>query len=367
MGYGDLVLFSSAPPPGLTKAGFDDTMGENICESEYEKMKDTKLFAVLPPYISTPDGMAVDSEGNLVLSCPNFADDSQSGVMVKITPTAEVTHWFDVPVHPETGKARNMGIAFDDEGYLYVCDNQGWSEREDLIFKGRVLKIKADKEGNILSCVTIATGMEHPNGVRYKDGYIYVTQSYMHPVKREDGKLTSGVYRFAVDECNVEVKNDLTDANLFCTFVTENLDCQYGVDGIVFDEKGDLYIGNFGDGAVWRVVLDENGDVKEKILVAKDPGQLQSTDGMCFDDKGNLYIADFSANALGMVTAEGDLVRVAASPDTDGLQGELNQPGEPIFYNNKIVVSCFNLVTGPDKVNTSHTMPCTLAYLELTK
>ena len=328
-------------------------------------MKETKLFAILPTYISTPDGMAVDSEGNLVLSCPNFADPTQSGVMVKITPKGEVTKWFDVPVHPETGKARNMGIAFDDEGYLYVCDNQGWSEQPELLFKGRVLKIKADKEGNILSCVTVAYGMEHPNGVRYKDSYIYVAQSYMHPEKRADGKLVSGVYRFKTDEENVKIENNCSDANLFCSFVTENPDCQYGMDGIVFDDKGDLYVGNFGDGAVWRVTLDEKGNTKEQTLFAKDADQLQSTDGMCFDDKGNLYIADFSANALAVVTPDGVVKRVAASPDTDGLKGELNQPGEPIFYDGKIVASCFNLVTGPDKVNKSHTMPCTLAYLEI--
>lgn len=328
-------------------------------------MNETKLYTILPDYISTPDGMAIDKKGNLVLSCPNFADPDQSGVIVKITPEKEIIHWFDVPVHPETGKARNMGIAFDDEGYLYICDNQGWSEREDLLFKGRVLKIKADESGNILSMVTVAHGMEHPNGVRYKDGYIYVTQSYMHPEKRADGKLTSGVYRFGTDEENVAVTNTLADPNLFCSFVTEAPDCQYGMDGIVFDDKGDLYVGNFGDGAVWKVTLDENGNVKEQFLFAKDASALQSTDGMCFDDKGNLYIADFSANALAMVTPDGKITRIASSPDTDGLNGELNQPGEPIFYNGKIIASCFNLVTGPDKVNTSHTMPCTLAYLDI--
>ena len=325
-------------------------------------MNETKLFAILPDYISTPDGMAIDAEGNLVLSCPNFADPDQSGVMVRITPDGTVERWFDLPVHPETGKARNMGIAFDDKGYLYVCDNQGWSEREDLLFKGRVLKIKADRAGNILSCVTVAYGMEHPNGIRYKDGYLYVTQSYMHPEGGRDGKLVSGIYRFSVDEENVKVSNTCADKNLFLSFVTENPDCQYGLDGIVFDEKGDLYVGNFGDGAIWRVTMDEEGNAKEVKLFAKDEAALQSTDGMCFDDKGNLYVADFSANALAKVTPDGKITRVASSPDNDGLQGELNQPGEPIFYGGKIVVSCFNLVSGPDKVNTGHTEVSTLAY-----
>ena len=39
-------------------------------------MKQSTLFAILPDYINTPDGMAIDQYGNLVLSCPNYADTS---------------------------------------------------------------------------------------------------------------------------------------------------------------------------------------------------------------------------------------------------------------------------------------------------
>ena len=36
-------------------------------------VKESKLFSVLPEYICTPGGMAIDRAGNLVLSCPNYA------------------------------------------------------------------------------------------------------------------------------------------------------------------------------------------------------------------------------------------------------------------------------------------------------
>ena len=36
----------------------------------------SKLFAKLPEYVSTPDGMAIDREGNLILACPNYADEA---------------------------------------------------------------------------------------------------------------------------------------------------------------------------------------------------------------------------------------------------------------------------------------------------
>lgn len=323
---------------------------------------ESKLFAVLPSEIHTPDGMEIDRDGTLVLSCPNFADEKTSGAVYRIRKDGSASKWFDVPVHPETGVARNMGIAFGREGKLFICDNQGWSEKPELLFRGRILCVNTTEEG-YSSYRVVAVGMEHPNGVRYRDGYIYVTQSYMHPVKREDGLLVSGVYRFKEDEEGVVVRNDLTDKNLLCTFVTKNPACQYGCDGIVFAPDGSLLVGNFGDGEVWRVTFAPDGSVREKTLYAKNARELQSTDGMCFDPEGNLYIADFSANAVCRVSPDGTVERIASSPDTDGLRGELNQPGEPIFYDGKIVCSCFNLVTGPDKVNKSHTMPCTLSYL----
>lgn len=328
-------------------------------------MQQSKLFCILPDYVCTPDGMEIDQYGNLVLSCPNFADDALSGCVVKIDKAGNVKKWFDVPVLEETGVARNMGIAFDSEYNVYLCDNQGWSERPELLYKGRVLRLKVDDEGNILESRVVAWGMEHPNGIRIRGNYMYVTQSYLHPIHHESGKLVSGVYRFALDEENVKVNNDLSDKNLFATFVTENPDCQYGADGIVFDREGNLYVGNFGDASINRITFREDGSLLENKAIAKDFSQLESTDGMIFDENGSLYIADFNANSIGMMTPDGTIRRIAQSPDSDGLHGELNQPGEPIVWDGRIIASCFDLVTGPGKVNTGHSMPATLAQLEL--
>ena len=328
-------------------------------------MRSSSLFSILPEYICTPDGMEIDPHGNLVLSCPNFADDSMSGCVVKLDRTGKVTKWFDVPVHEETGVARNMGIAFDGEYNVYLCDNQGWSERPELLYKGRVLRLKVDDDGNILETRVVAYGMEHPNGIRIRNGYMYVTQSYLHPIHHESGKLVSGVYRFALDEENVRVTNTLEDKNLFATFVTQNPDCQYGADGIAFDRDGNLYVGNFGDASINRITFREDGSLLDNQVIAQDFSQLESTDGMVFDEKGNLYIADFNANAIAVMTPDGTLRRVAQSPDSDGLHGELNQPGEPIVWDGRVIASCFGLVTGHGKVNTGHSMTPTLAQVEL--
>ncbi|MCI9327751.1 MAG: phage head-tail adapter protein [Lachnospiraceae bacterium] len=328
-------------------------------------MQTPRLFTKLPEYICTPDGMEIDRDGNLILSCPNYAELAGSGCVVKIDKDRKVTKWFDVPVHPETGVARNMGIAFDSEWNLYICDNQGWSEAPELMFKGRVLKIIFDENGDIKESIVVADGMEHPNGIRIRGGYMYLTQSYLSKVKTQSGKLMSCVYRFRLDEKDIQITNTLEDTHIFATFITENPDCQYGADGIAFDKEGNLYVGNFGDGEVIKIIVDEKGDFVEQFSYAKDWSQLESTDGMIFDENGNLYIADFCANAIARVSPDGKVTRIAQSPDTDGLNGELDQPGEPIIWDGKIIVSCFDLVTGPGKVNTAHEMPATMSELDL--
>lgn len=328
-------------------------------------MPTPSLFAILPDYVVTPDGMEIHPGGDLIVSCPNYADDAISGCVIRIDRKGNIRKWFDVPRHPETGIARNMGIALAGDGTLYLCDNQGWSGAGELAFKGRMLAVRADDGGTILEEHTVAWDMEHPNGVRIRDGKLYVTQSVMTRVSDPSGLMVSAVYRFDLSDRDVHVTNTLDDPQIIATFLTHDPVAQYGADGIVFGPDGALYVGNFGDGQVYRITFDERGEVVANEPWAADPAQLRSTDGMIFDDDGFLYIADFSANAIGKVSPDGVVSRLAESPDSDGLGGELNQPGEPIVWDGRLIVSCFDLVTGPDKVDTGHSLPATMAQLPL--
>jgi hypothetical protein len=332
-----------------------------------EVKQQSTLFALLPDYVSTPDGMAVHKNGDLILACPNFADQTMPGCILRITKDRQISKWFDVPVLAETGQARPMGIEFGPDGDLYIVDNQGWSGEEKYVRKGRILRVRMDGD-TMVYCKTIAYHMEHPNGIRIWKDKVYITNSLQELIKDPSGKLVSCINYFGLDEENVEMTNTLSDAeHILDTYITENPEDQYGLDGIAVDKDGNLYVGNFGDGTVWKVKLKDDGSMESKELFAKDPQNLQVTDGMVFDDKGNLYIADFSCNAIGKVYPDGTVERIAQSPDSDGFHGELDQPGEPCFWNGDLIVSCFDLVTGPGKVNTKHELPATLAMIELKK
>ena len=327
-------------------------------------MQQSELFLVLPDYCPTPDGMAVAPNGDLILACPNFADQTYPACVMRITKDGQISKWFDVPVLPETGLACPMGIAFGANGDLFICDNQGWTGSEAGANQGRLLRLTFDEQNRIKDTIVVARNMEHPNGVRVRNGKLYVTQSLLTADQYPDKRMRSAVYRFDINDRDIVVANSERDPNLLVTFITQNVDCAYGADGLDFDAAGNLYVGNFGDGAIHKVTFDAAGKVTSNEVWAKDLSQMRTTDGISMDSKGNIWVADFSENSVAVVSPKGKVSRIAKSPDSDGSKGELDQPGEPIEWNGMIIVSCFDLVTGPDKVNTGHQAPHTLVKLK---
>ncbi len=137
------------------------------------------------------------------------------------------------------GWASPMGLAFNEEGDLFISDNQGWSGAEKAKNKGRVLRLKFEND-QLKETITVASGMEHPNGIRIRNGKLYVTQSSLSQIKDPSGLLVSGVYCFDMNDRDIAVTNTSADQNLLTTVITKNPEVQYGLDGIVFNEAGDL-------------------------------------------------------------------------------------------------------------------------------
>jgi sugar lactone lactonase YvrE len=326
--------------------------------------------------------MAIAPDGDLIVACPNFADQTKPGCLIKVGKDGRVTKWVDVPVLPETGIASPQGIEFGPDGDIYVCDNQGWSGTGKGVSQGRMLRLRI-RDSRIVKTTVVAEGMEHPNGVRIRGGYLYVTESLMPKVKDPSGLLVSSVYRFALDDANVRVTNTLDDRQIIATFLSKNRYCQYGTDGIVFDHAGNLFIGVFGDGEVHKITFDSEGRVSANTVFARtdldyslDPAKpgflaratrakMRTTDGMCVDEHDNIYVADFSNNAIARITPQGAVSVVAQNGDTDGRRGELNEPGEPVVWRGRLVVSNFDSVFGPDKLASRHSSPATLSVIEL--
>ncbi|HEY3320510.1 MAG TPA: phage head-tail adapter protein [Planctomycetota bacterium] len=348
-------------------------------------LQPAQLLVTLPDYVATPDGMAIDKDGNLIVACPNYADQKKPACLIKISKDRKVSKWVDVPTLPETGLACPMGVEFGPDGDVYICDNQGWSGTEKGAFKGRMLRLRI-KDDKIEKTTVVAEGMEHPNGCKVYGDYLYVTQSMLSKVKDPSGLLVSVVLRFKLTDENVKLSNTLDDKQIVAKFLSYNKNCQYGTDGLVFDSKGNLFVGIFGDGALYKITFDKNGNVLENKLFAKtdldyslDPkapdflskatkAKMRTTDGICVDKNDNIYVADFSNNAIAKVTPKGEINVVTQNGEVFGANGALNEPGEPVVWNGMLVVSNFDAVFGEnhkDKVNTKHESPATMSFVKL--
>jgi len=158
----------------LGLAGISNAQEKPPCEPE--------LFMTLPEICPTPDGMVMDKDGNILLTCPNYGDKDHPAVIMKITPENKLVLFCQVPIHPKTGTACPMGIDIGPDGDLFVVDNQGWAEANEY---GRILRLDI-KDGQWVGTSVVAYGIAHPNGVKVHDGKIYLTHSLLAKDKDDD-------------------------------------------------------------------------------------------------------------------------------------------------------------------------------------
>lgn len=328
--------------------------GTSVAHSENLPIK-PQLFANLPDNCPTPDAFAIAPDGTLTLSCPNFANKQLEGELFSISKNGDVRFLLTVPRLSENKKSNPMGIAYGDDGGLYIADARG-------INKGRILKLNIENN-KLLNTEVIASGL-NPNGLRYHQGGIYVTQLKMPRIKSP--KMTSGIYRFNKTDRNIRVDNTLNDKQLIFHVQTQNPDKQIGLDGIAFDSNGFLYTTNLGDGIVYQLELNNSGKVINNVHFADVPRQA-SIDGMAFDKANNLYLAGFASNQIFKITPDKKVMLLAESPDSNGSMGQLDQPADLIVFGEKLVISNFDLMTGKGMKNSQHSKPYTLSFLPLHK
>jgi sugar lactone lactonase YvrE len=206
----------------------------------------------------------------------------------------------------------------------------------------------------------VADGLSMANGVAIREGYVYVTDSATG--RTADGAVASAVYRFRLDEHDVQVKPGDEDPHLVATLKTLSKDIPVGADGLDFDERGRLYVANCGDATIEKIVLDEAGKVvRQEPLTA--PGLMKSADGLFYDQPTQrIYVADILANAIRAVTLDGRVETVAQNGDCDGSGGLLDGPSEVIVRGRELVAANFDRIF-PGCVNTQTDTPHTLAVI----
>ncbi|MBU2886382.1 SMP-30/gluconolactonase/LRE family protein [Gilvimarinus agarilyticus] len=319
---------------------------------DIENLTPGRLFASLPDTCPTPDALVATAQGDVLLSCPNFASKTQPGTLLRLSSDGEVEDLGQVPGLVTT--AQPMGMAFDESGNLYIANNEAGGN-------GNILKVQF-QNGQIVGSQIVAKGFSSPNGLRYRDGFLYVTQLQMP--KATSGDMVSGLYRIPTEARGLEIASDLSDSELIFYDTTANPKRQFGLDGLVFDDQGALYLTNFGDGKVYRLILSEAGEVLQSSVFAELSSEV-GLDGISIDTAGNLYVAGFLLNQVYRISPDAKVSLIADYPDNQGADGAIDQPADLMVFGDQLLISNFDLMKGEGVRNSAHTKPYTISTIPL--
>jgi hypothetical protein len=325
-------------------------------------LKKAELLATLPDSCNTPDGMTLMPDESVIVSVPNYNDQKQPPLLIKITKDNKVEEFFKLPPHPDTGRIGPMGIRLAPNGDLYLADNQLFHDKDypnKLLFgKSRLLRIVM-KDGKPTDVVSVATGLNVANGIAINGDYIYITETILVP---DSKPLVSGVYRFKLDDKNVAMKTPLKDDPHLVTTQETQGKTGFGADGICVDKNGNLYVSDFTDGVIYRMKVGPDGKATEKKLFAKG---MKSCDGMDYDPKTEkIYSADLMGNGVNVIDMDGKVERLAEDPANDGSTGQLRAACEALVRGDTIVVGNMDFPV-PGGVIQKYTKPATISVIKL--
>jgi hypothetical protein len=325
-----------------------------------------RLLVTLPDYCNTPDGMCLMPDRSIIVSVPNFNDETKPPLLMRITTDNKAEKFYEFPtpypgLAPGVDRIAPMGVAVARSSALYMADMMYMKDKNQ---KSRLWKLVL-KGGKVDKMVLVARGFNVANGIAIHGGHCYITESVL---EEESRPLTSAVLRFKLTEENVTLRTPLKDdPHIVATFKSYRDDWRFGADGIEFDRKGNLFVGLFGDGVMHKITFNKDGSVKANEVFAKAPGRLINCDGMHRDAADNLYVADSAANAVQVIRPNGSVETLWQNEDVaDKRTGQLDQPCEALVRGNEIIVSNMDWPF-PGFKNGKHQLPATLSVIPLNK
>lgn len=340
-------------------------LGNLLASPAYgQALKKPRLFLELPEKCNTPDGMTLAPDGNIILSCPNFNNDKFPGLLMMITPDNQLKEYYRLPMNPDTGKIGPMGLDFGPDGNLYVADNQCFNTR---LYKSRLLRVRVEN-GKPVGCDVAVYGFKVANAVIWRGDYVYVSDSVQDvdwPVS--ESHFASCIYRIHIKDFadkTLELKPAGTDPRCIARIYCKSRQFAFGADGLTFDDEGNLYCGNFGDGITHKIAFDEDGKVVSNTVFAKSP-KMASCDGLFYDSKRKvIFVADSVLNAVQRIDMKGNVTTLARNGDTDGADGSIDQVCEVLVRGDELIIVNMDFPF-PGMTNTTHDKPYTLSVIKL--
>lgn len=328
-----------------------------------------RLFKQFGDHVNVPDGMAQDKAGNLYLSAPNYVNPAYSACILKMEKKSGKWSVFTSALrHPETGIAGPMGMEFGEDGNLYYCDNQYFSNKN---YKSRIMRVVIDRAGEPVRIEPVVENVKLANAVRLRGNAVYFTDTFFDV----PGRNLGGVYRVPLSAAKTRparlLPKESAEKDPYFLGATETKILPHrndaaAADGMCFDSDGNIYTGNFGDGHFYILRLKADGSYEKPATLFNDPARFPCCDGICYYPKKNwIIMTDSERNAIRywdiQAAAFGTLWE---NGDTDGADGLLDQPCEPIIWGKKLIIVNFDN-TFPGLKNSKNDAFHTLSVIDL--
>jgi sugar lactone lactonase YvrE len=252
------------------------------------------------PYGCFAEGLALGADGYLYASVTTWGEESNTGQIVRIAPIGGAKTAFGPSIETP---GLLTGVAFDAQGHLFVA-SATFSD-EDL---PGVYRVDASSVKRVL---TLPAG-SFPNGLAFRDGYLYVSDSALGAIwrTRPDARTTLAT---------PWLQSDLLAPG------TGQDDNGIGANGIAFRPDG-LYVAVADAGRIVRIATLPNGTAG-RITVLSERPELRSADGIAFDGLGNLWVtANYPGSGRLLMLTTGGRVVVRADQT-----GWLDYPTQPVF------------------------------------
>ncbi len=250
---------------------------------------------------SFAESLALGGDGYLYASVTTWGDESNGGQVWRISPrTGERT-----PFGPSLDGAFFLtGLVFDNRGRLYVGETSLDENAPSFV-------VRVDRR-QARTALTLPPG-SFPNGLAFRDGALYVSDSALGAVWRARPEPASTLSQ-------PWFQSDLLLPG------TGPEDHGIGANGIAF-RNGDLYVAVADSGLVVRVPVLRNGSPGTIQPVAGPREELRSVDGIAFDLLGNLWLTTNGPGSgrLEVLTPFGGLFVLADQPSW------LDYPTQPVI------------------------------------
>ncbi len=296
---GQAIQASQTAAEGVPQAAEKEAPAEAFSAQVYTQLPDT------------PEGIGVDSQGNLYASLFN------TGEIVQLKEDGQYVHIAWVPTEADSGKGHVLGLASDKDDNLFVAykarskydrvgDPRHPACRDATDVTSGVYRIDAETR-EVTPVATRGDGWPFcfPDDVAIDDvGNIYLTD------------LTyAGIWKITLDG-RVTL---WSEHPLLHWSTTPYSGFPLGVNVLALDAgQRNIYAATSGDPLVLRIPIQSDGSAGEPIVVSRGHSLL---DGIALDEEGNIYVSEIFRNEIIGLSPDGSRRVVVANKQSAPLDG----------------------------------------------